>query len=179
MTARSRLVALVTGLVLVAAAASAQTTADPFAPVAPLLGRWEGTAEGRPGKGTVRREYTRVLRDRFVRVVNRSEYPPQASNPKGEVHDDEGYISHDRARKALVLRQFHVEGFVNQFVLDPATTAGRVVFVSEAIENIPAGYRARETYVLTGPDAFEEIFELAEPGKPFEVYSRSRFTRVK
>jgi len=26
---------------------------------------------------------------------------------------------------------------------------------------------------------FEEVFELAEPNKPFEVYSRTRFTRVK
>jgi len=40
------------------------------------------------------------------------------------------------------------------------------VFTSEAIENIPAGWRARETYVVTGPDEFEEVFELAEPGKP-------------
>ena len=44
------------------------------------------------------------------------------------------------------------------------------MFTSEAIENIPAGWRARETYVMTSADAFEEIFELAEPGKPFEVY---------
>jgi hypothetical protein len=30
-----------------------------------------------------------------------------------------------------------------------------------------------------GPDEFEEIFELAEPGKPFEQYSRARLMRVK
>ena len=34
-------------------------------------------------------------------------------------------------------------------------------------------------YTFHGPDAFEEVFELAEPGKAFEVYSRSRFTRAK
>ena len=38
-------------------------------------------------------------------------------------------------------------------------------------ENIPAGWRARETYVVHGPDEFEEIFELAEAGSPFELYS--------
>jgi hypothetical protein len=53
------------------------------------------------------------------------------------------------------------------------------VFTSEQIENIPVGFRARETYVVIGPDAFEEIFELAEPGKAFETYSHARFTRSK
>ena len=118
-----------------------------------------------------------MLDGRFIRVVNRSEYPAQARNPKGEIHEDEGYLSFDRSRKALVLRQFHVEGFVNQYVEDPAASATRVVFTTEAIENIPAGWRARETYVLHGPDELEEVFELAEAGKPFEVYSRSRFER--
>jgi hypothetical protein len=32
--------------------------------------------------------------------------------------------------------------------------------------------------VTLGPDQFEEVFELAEPAKDFEVYSRARFKRV-
>lgn len=152
---------------------------DPFATVAFLVGRWEGTSEGQPGTGTLRREYESALGGRFIRIRNRSEYPAQAKNPKGEIHEDEGYLSFDRARKRLVLRQFHVEGFVNQYVQDEEAAPGRVRFTTEAIENIPAGWRARETYVLLGPDAFEEIFELAEADKPFEVYSRARLRRVK
>jgi hypothetical protein len=54
-----------------------------------------------------------------------------------------------------------------------------MVFLSEAIENIPAGYRARETYRFTAPDSFEETFELAKPGKDFEVYVKTKFTRQK
>ena len=38
---------------------------------------------------------------------------------------------------------------------------------------------ARETYVVHGPDEFEEIFELAEAGSPFELYSRARLKRVR
>jgi len=167
------------GVALVLLGAGGQSKPDPLERMAPLLGRWAGSAEGQPGTGTVRRDYERVLRDRFIRVRNRSEYPAQAKNPKGEIHEDEAFISFDRARNALVLRQFHVEGFVSQYVLDPSTTADRLVFSSEAIENIPPGFRARETYVIAGPDAFEEIFEMAEPGKPFEVYSRSRFSRIR
>jgi hypothetical protein len=152
---------------------------DPFERVAFLIGRWEGTAEGQPGKGTVRREYTRVLNSRFIRVHNRSEYPAQEKNPKGEVHEDEGFISFDRARKKLVLRQFHVEGFVNQFVENAESSSTRIVFTTESIENIPAGWRGRESYVVHGADEFEEIFELAESDKPFEVYSRARLKRVR
>ena len=105
--------------------------------------------------------------------------PPQAKNPKGEIHEDEGFISFDRARRALVFRQFHTEGFVNHYVetVDSVTTT--IVFTSEAIENIPPGWRARETYTAQGADAFEEVFELAEMGKPFEIYSRAQFRRVK
>jgi hypothetical protein len=151
---------------------------DPFASIAFMVGRWEGTSDGQPGKGTLRREYTRVLNGRFVHVRNRSEYPVQERNPKGEVHEDEGFFSFDRARKRLVLRQFHVEGFVNQYVQD-GDSSSALVFISESIENIPAGWRARETYVTHGADEFEEIFELAEPGKPFELYSRARLKRVR
>jgi hypothetical protein len=153
--------------------------ADPFAPIAFMIGQWEGSSEGQPGKATVRREYSRALNNRFVRVRNRSEYPVQEKNPKGEIHEDEGLFSVDLARKRLVLRQFHVEGFVNQYAQDPESSSQRIVFTTEAIENIPAGWRARETYVVHGPDEFEEIFELAEAGKPFELYSRARLKRVR
>ena len=163
----------------VAPAQSPPARSDPFEPVAFLVGRWEGTSEGQPGKGTLRREYERVLNGRFIRVRNRSEYPAQAKNPKGEIHEDEGFISFDRARKRLVLRQLHTEGFVNQYVQDEPGTSGRIAFTTESIENIPAGWRARETYVVHGPDAFEEVFELAEAGKPFDVYSRAQLHRVK
>jgi hypothetical protein len=64
-------------------------------------------------------------------------------------------------------------------VQDGGSTAQGIVFTSEGIENIPAGWRARETYVVRGPDEFEEIFELAQGDKPFEVYSRARLKRVK
>ncbi len=161
------------------AAGQPPAASDPFERLSFLIGRWEGTSEGQPGRGTVRREYARALNSRFIRGLNRNEYPAQEKNPKGEIHEDEGWFSYDRARKRLVLRQFHVEGFVTQYVEDPESVAKRLVFTTESIENIPAGWRARETYVVHGADEFEEIFELSQAGTPFELYSRSRLTRVK
>lgn len=54
-----------------------------------------------------------------------------------------------------------------------------IVFTSESIENIPAGFRARETYKILGPNEFTEVFEIAEPGKEFELYSEAHFRRKK
>jgi hypothetical protein len=112
-------------------------------------------------------------------MKNRSVYLPQERNPKGEQHEDLGIFSVDRSRKRIVFRQFHVEGFVNQYIEGPQSAEGTLVFITESIENIPPGWRGRETYKLIGGDEFEEIFELAPPEKPFEVYSRARLKRVK
>ncbi len=174
------------GLMVVAASAVAQTAApanattkpDAWLPVRPLVGAWEGDANGRPGAGKSEREYRFTLNDRYIHVTAKTTYPPQEKNPKGEVHEDVGFISYDKMAHKLVLRQFHVEGFVSQYVLDSISEDGRtLVFVTTAIENIPAGWRGRETYRIVGDDEFIETFALAEPGKDFEVYSETRFRR--
>lgn len=181
--ARSHMPALIfmaalAGTISVLAQSQPSVPTNPLSPLDVLIGRWEGTSEGQPGKGSVQREYSRVLGSRFVQGRNRSVYPPQEKNAKGETHEDMGMFSFDRARTRIVLRQFHVEGFVNQYILEPPSTPGTLVLTTEAIENTPAGWRARETYSLIGPNELEEVFELAEPGKSFELYSRSRLKRV-
>jgi hypothetical protein len=153
--------------------------ADRWASVRFLLGSWEGTSTGHAGVANVQREYRFVLQDQFIEERNTSTYLPQEKNPKGEVHEHVSYISHDRARKLLVLRQFHVERFVIQYVQEGEVSAGKLTFVSEGMENTPSGWRARESYILHGPDEFEEVFELAQAGKAFEVYSRTRLKRVR
>jgi hypothetical protein len=159
-------------------AGASQAPTSRLSAVQPLVGRWQGTSEGQPGTGTVTREYRAVLRDRFIEETNRSVYPAQEKNPKGEIHEHRSFFSFDNARKTVVVRQFHGEGFVNQYVLEPTTKPGVLVFVTEAIENIPKGYRARETYTFISEDEFEEIFEIAEPGKDFALYSKARLKRM-
>lgn len=154
--------------------------ADKWAPLRFLLGKWEGTSTGQPGKGSVTREYRLVLRDQFIEVRNRSVYPSQEKNPKGEIHEDIGYISYDRARKAFVFRQFHIEGFVNTYLATAGmVTAEKTVFESDGIENIPAGWRAREAYRLLGDGELVKVFELAPPQKDFAVYSETRLRAVR
>jgi len=168
------------GLLLVLQAAGAPTPvpASPWAPIQFLVGEWQGDSEGRPGKGTVKRSYSFVLGDQFLHERNVSSYPPQPKNESGEIHHHWSLFSYDKARRSLVLRQFHQEGFVNQYVTVPTSAPNTVVFETEAIENIPSGWRARETYEAISPDEFVETFELASGTGPYEVYSKARFKRV-
>ncbi len=152
---------------------------DPWEPVRFLLGEWQGVAKGKTGDGTVRRTYSFIIKGRFILEKNVSTYPPQASNPSGEVHEHWSILSYDRARHALVLRQFHQEGFVNQYVISPAASGpGKLVFDSERFENFDNAWKARETYEIRSPDEFVETFELTEPGKGPQVYSRTTFKRA-
>lgn len=144
-----------------------------------LIGSWRGIGSGQAGSSNVARSYQLILNEKFLEVRNKSTYPPQSQNPQGEVHEDLGLISYDEARKAFVFRQFHIEGFVNQYVMDYLAPDGKtIVFTSESIENIPAGWRARESYQVVNPDEFTETFELAAPGKEFELYVKSLFKRI-
>lgn len=166
-------------LVPVLALSADAPKADRWASVRFLVGSWQGTTEGEPGRGTVVRRYEFVMGERYIHERNTSTYPPQDKNEKGEVHEHWSFISYDRARKVLVLRQFHQEGFVNQYVQTPRDGAATtIVFESESFENLDPRWRARETYEVSGPDEFTETFELAEPGKPWQVYSRNRFKRA-
>lgn len=162
------------------ASAQAPALAKNLAPVARLIGRWKGEGEGQPGQSSVERSYEVAPGGNFITARNVSSYAPQPKNPKGEVHTDISWISYDRAAKAVILRQFHLaESFVNTYSAPAEALSGDVwVFETTAIENIPAGFKARETYTFAGAEELEEKFEVAEPGKQFEIYSLNRLRRV-
>jgi hypothetical protein len=154
--------------------------ADPWAPLRFFEGKWEGRATGQPGKGVSTREYRFDLKSRFLSVRNRSVYEPKAPGQESEVHEDFGLFSYDQAQKKFVLRQFHGEGFVNEYTLDAVSADERsLVFVTIRIENIPSGWRAKELYRVISPEEIVETFSLAAPGKDFEVYSETRLRRVR
>ena len=151
---------------------------DPWKPLRPFIGEWDGDSQGEPGVGKMERRYAFVLRDRFVQVSNKAVYPPQKKNPKGETHEDLGFFGYDRALKKLTYRQFHIEGFVIHYSLESISEDGRsFVFTSTAIENISPGWVGRETYRFLSNDEFIETFALAGPGKEFETYSETRLRR--
>ena len=172
-------IAIVTLVLVSGSLTSGQQKPDVWNPLKYFVGSWKGTGKGEPGVSQVERTYQSILNGKFIQINHKSTYAPQEKNPKGEVHEDIGFFSYDRARKAFMLRQFHLEGFVNQFKGEILDDGKLLVFTSESIENIPAGYKAKETYKILNENEFTETFEIAEPGKEFSVYSENHFTRQK
>jgi len=149
-------------------------------PFKPFIGLWRGDGGGEPGNGKYERSYEFIFNNHFIEIHNKSVYPPSASNPKGEVHEDLGFFSYDNFRKTFILRQFHSEGFVNQYSLDSISLDRKtIIFKTEQIENIPEGWQAKESYRILNENEIEETFELAEPGKSFEIYSKVKLIRQK
>jgi hypothetical protein len=143
----------------------------------PLVGIWEGTSEGKPGKGKVRLEVSFVFGERFLKLAGTADY---TNDKGGEHHEDFGYVSYDSARKTHVFRQFHLEGFVNQYVLSKGDDQVKdaLELTSESCENTPPGWKARERYVFKD-QSLEHTFELAPPNKPFEIYTRASLSRAR
>ena len=166
-------------LMLATFPAAAQTDAkpDPLAQLARFIGSWSGTATGQSGDGTVVRTYGPNMRGRYLQETNVSRYPARDAGKPDEVHEHMSMFSYDKTRKLIVLRQFHVEGFVNTYRQVSPPDSLPLVFESESFENFSNSWKARETYEFNGDDQFVETFELAPPGKPYEVYSRNRLKR--
>ena len=149
-------------------------------PLKLFIGNWAGEGGGEPGQGKYNRSYQFILNNNFIEIKNKSTYPRTDKNQKGEVHEDIGYFSYDRSQKKFKLRQFHIESFVNEYSLDSISADKKtLVFNSIALENIPKGWRAKETYQLLNENEIEESFEIAEPNKDFELYSKVKLIRQK
>ncbi|MDQ0462766.1 hypothetical protein QO010_000514 [Caulobacter ginsengisoli] len=151
---------------------------DGLAAIQPLVGDWTGVGEGDPGTSAAARHAERAQDGRYIMVAGRSVYPKQDKNPKGEVHTSLDVWSFDKARRLIVMRQFDNLGFVSTYVQDRAASReGHVVMVSESMENVPAGWRARYTYDFIGADEYRELFELDPDGKGFQTYVTGRYLR--
>jgi hypothetical protein len=149
-----------------------------WTPIQYFAGNWKGEGGGEPGQGIYERSYSFILNNNFIEIKNKSTYPPTVKHPKGEVHEDIGYFIYDKGRKTFLLRQLHIEGFVNDYALESISADNKtLVFVSETLINLPKGWRGREIYRIISNTEFEEIFELAEPGKDFAPYSKVKLVR--
>ena len=142
-----------------------------------FAGAWTGDESATFGEGRGERTYELVLQDAYLLGRNRSVFPPHEGLPEGDVHDDWTMLSFDRDRDTYVLRQFNSEGFVNTFVLDPASSPPEhLIFVLEESENA-RGTRATLTLTRVDADSFDEVFDLTLPGRTESITIRSRWTR--
>jgi len=167
-------------IAITALACNATAQTDPWATVRVFEGKWEGSITGKPGKQFSSREYRFELDGKFLSQRDRSVYEPKSPEAKPETREDFGFFSYDANQKKIVWRQFHSEGFVNEYVLDSVSADGKSFeFVTTKIENQPLGFRAKKAYQVVSADEIMETFSLAPPGKDFEVYTTASLKRVK
>ncbi len=171
---------LLTVIIMLPALLLAQTEQkeDIWAPFRNLIGEWEGTGGRGSNKSQVEAEYRLVLNERYLKVSHKAVFPPSEDSPEGEIHEDRGFISYDQYREKYVFRQFHVEGFVNQYVLDTLSSDAKIfVFNSEQIENAPPGTKANLTITIAHENEIMTNFNVAFPGKEFQCYSKTHLKR--
>jgi hypothetical protein len=150
---------------------------DPWQTVRFLAGNWKARFQANLlWHGS--RSYEFILHDNFIQEMNTSTYPPQEQT-RPVRHITLALSRYDSTRKTLMLRQFHEEGFVNLYALNKTASGSKLlVFESESFENFDNSWKAKENYEIISNQEFIETFELAPPGKAFEVYSRNHFKRV-
>jgi len=153
---------------------------DVWEPFRFFVGSWEGASEGMSGSSKLDAHFKFVLNEKYLEARYKAVFPPNEKNPKGETHEDFGFISYDKFRKKFVYRQFNIEGYVNQYVLDSISPDGKtLVFITESVENLPAGWRARVTYNILNDSEFTETLDLAAPEQDFKVCVKSHLKRKK
>lgn len=143
----------------------AEPSQDPFAPLRPFVGRWQGVGEGLGGRAAVEHRFELVLDDRFLEMRTRSQFGPGADGSPGEVHEDLGMFSYDTDQERLVWRQFLSEGYVNTYLLESSAN-GRQIWATESTEGA-GGMGARVTLELHGDAEYTLLLELQPPGADF------------
>ncbi len=155
-------------------------SADPWDSLRYFEGHWTGQGEGRWGTSTIDRTYEFFLNDSYLHARNRSVYPPQEKNAKGEEHEDWSFFSRDKSRDTFIMREFNNEAITNTYVLEAGPDGDTaLVFTTENVENFMPGWRARLKYRIVDRDEFVEIFELAPPDKDFTTFVTNRLNRVR
>jgi len=144
-----------------------------------LIGNWQGVEAGLSGDGIGFRTYTWELNKNYIMVKNASHFPKSDKKPRGEVHRDIGILSFNSNDSSIILREFHVEGFTNIYVLNKQeSTDSNFTFVTREIENNPGNWLARLTINVISDKEFLEIFEIARDGKIFKQWLKNHWYKV-
>ncbi len=144
-----------------------------------LIGKWSGTGSGFGNeKSKIESEFNYIMNGNYIEVSNDSKFEPTESKPDGEHHLDKGMISYDKNRKVIVYRQFNIEGYFNQYILNDTLSNDTIlVFKTEVIENFVPGGKARWTIETTGIDQIETNFDVSFPEKEFACFGTNVLTK--
>ena len=141
----------------------------PLAPFSPMVGIWVGRSEGVFGATEVEKRGQFVLGGKFFQIASRSV-------SDDEVHEDIGIFSFDEEAGTLVLREFHIGGYVNTY-REVESEDDSLVFESEQIENPPSPTLRARISLWPGDDRLRETLELASGEEPLSLCVDARLAR--
>ena len=172
----SKSIFLVLGLLISFGMSFAQT--NPFEKINFIIGDWTGTGSGFGNhKSTIESSFKLVMDGKYIEVSNESRFEPTEKNPEGEHHLDQGFISYDKERNAIVFRQFNNEGYYNQYVLnDSISTETILVFETEFIENFVPNGKAKWTINKLNDNEIETVFDVSF-GKDYTCFGTNHLIR--
>jgi len=134
-----------------------------------LLGSWSGNGVGFGNeKSIIHSEFKSIMNGIYIEIINDSKFTPTEKKSDGEHHIDKGIISFDKIRELIVFRQFNIEGYVNQYILnDSLSNDSTFVFETETIENFAPGGKARWMIEKISDNEIKTTFEVSFPGKEY------------
>jgi len=140
-----------------------------------LMGKWSGNGVGSGNeKSIIHSEFKSIINGTYIEIINDSKFTPTDKNPDGEHHIDKGIISFVKSRKLHVLRQFNIEGYVNQYILnDSLSNDSTLVFETEIIENFVPGGKTRWVLEKNSDIEIKTTFEVSFPGKEYIVLEQT------
>ncbi len=172
-----RITLLFIGLVLTFGLTFGQS--NPFDRFNFLLGEWSGTGSGFGNeKSRIESSFQLVMDGKYIEVKNDSRFEPTDMKPEGEHHIDKGFISYDEIRKTIVFRQFNIEGYINQYLLnDSLSNDSLFVFETELIENFVPGGNARWTIRKISESQIETTFDVSFPNKDYTCFGTNNLVK--
>jgi len=145
-----------------------------------IIGNWNGSGQGFGNStSTISASYHFIMDNKYIEVKHESIFKPTENNPKGEHHVDSGIISYDTSRNKTIYRQFNNEGYVNQYVLkSELSTATKLIFETENIENFVPGGKARFTIQKISENEIETIFDVSFPNKEYSCFGTNKLKKL-
>jgi hypothetical protein len=167
---------VLTPLLLLAVATTAEIPQDPWFLLSSLAGRWTGEGNGFGSMSDVTHDWEFVLQHHFLRLQTQS--VARGGDGPGEVHEDVGFLSLDTDRPAFVFRQFLSEGFVNTFEVDIQPGEKPVLLFQFRESESSGGMRVQMRLVFESADEYVMTMDLAAPGRGFSTCQSMRMKRV-
>ncbi|HKE28344.1 MAG TPA: hypothetical protein VKB88_38610 [Bryobacteraceae bacterium] len=138
--------------------------ADGWGPLQFLVGKWVGEGSGDPGKGAGAFSLLPDLQGKILVRKSFAEYPAANGRPATR-HDDLMIVYREPGSGELRATYYDSEGHTIAYVVQ--AVEGGVAFVSDGPRDQT---RYRLTYLAAGKDRAKLKFEIAPPGKDFNLY---------